>query len=200
MGGNHFTETASLLVLLGNTTVDRPPEAGKSVAQEETKDLKTITIVVGVVGLTIIIVCIIALILCHRRVKQATIAPVTDRSASPVTDDEEMSSDTKSERSGSKEILINALTLPTPTGKKGMLPPLQMKDTSTETEVKKKRWRRRKKNKEPEIYDGTREYEKQVDPEFFKTNDKQKIKRSTRSKDTKTDPKYWMTVPNENET
>lgn len=162
--------------------------------------------VVAVIALIAIAVLAIAFALYHRKQRKA-IAPGDQSQSETSTDTEEIQS-TKSMqwppvKSESKQDLLGSSTnvamLPTPEGKGNRLPPLEVKDSSTETEtvVKKKRSRRRNKNKEPEIYDGTKEYEMEADPEFFDSTDKSKIKRSSRSKDTKTDPKYWITVQND---
>lgn len=77
------------------------------------------------------------------------------------------------------------------------LPPLPLRDSATETteETRKKKSRRRNKNKEPEIYDGTKEYNMGLDNEFFEAPDKAKVKRSQRAK--KTDPRLLIQVPND---
>lgn len=79
------------------------------------------------------------------------------------------------------------------------LPPLPLRDSATETseETKKKRARRRNKNKEPEIFDGTQEYNMGLDNEFYEAPDKSRVKRSQRSYDKKTDPALWIKVPND---
>jgi len=51
-----------------------------------------------------------------------------------------------------------------------------------ETDGKKKKRSRRRKKKEEEIFDGTKEYNMGLDPEFYETGDKSKVKRSQRSK------------------
>ena len=81
----------------------------------------------------------------------------------------------------------------------GALPPLPLRDSATEPmdETKKKKSRRRNKNKEPEIFDGTQEYNMGLDNEFYEDPDKSRVKRSNRSYDKKTDPALWIKVPND---
>lgn len=207
---NKFHSIASLIVYAGNySVVSGLTPSGKSPAAatgDDGSQFKTILVVVAVIAIIVISVLVIAFALYHRKQKKA-IAPGEQPQSETSTDTEEIQS-TKSMqwppvKSESKQDLLGSSTnvamLPTPEGKGNRLPPLPLKDSSTETEtiVKKKRSRRRNKNKEPEIYDGTKEYEMEADPEFFDSTDKSKIKRSSRSKDTKTDPKYWITVQND---
>lgn len=189
---NQLSQTVPMLITLGNDTVHLPPDAGKSTA-EEGSDFKLILIVIGVVALVVIVALLIGFLLYYKRMSRA-VRPDQDRPETPRTEEEELDTD----REGSKEILIDPMLLPTPAGKKGQLPPLNMTSTGTETDRKKKRSRRRNKKKEIDIYDGTREYDMAADPEFFKSAQKDKIKRSTRSKDNKTtDPNRRLTVQDE---
>ncbi|XP_060076095.1 protocadherin Fat 3-like [Ylistrum balloti] len=184
--------TVPLLITLNNHTVNLPPNAGKSTA-DEGSDFRLILIVIGVVALVIIIALLVGFVFYHKRMSRA-VRPEQDRPETPHTEEEDLDTD----RSGSKEVLIDPMMLPTPAGKKGQLPPLNMTSTGTGMDRKKKRSRRRKKVKEPDIYDGTVQYDMAADPEFFNSTQKDKIKRSTRSKDNKTtDPNRRINVQNE---
>ncbi|XP_033736952.1 cadherin-related family member 1-like isoform X2 [Pecten maximus] len=186
------SRTVPLLITFNNNTVHLPPDSGKSTA-EEGSDFRLILIVIGVVALVVIIALLVGFLFYHKRMSRA-VRPDQDRPETPRTEEEDLDTD----RSGSKEVLIDPMMLPTPTAKKGQLPPLNMTSTGTETDRKKKRSRRRNKKKEIDIYDGTREYDMAADPDFFKSTQKDKIKRSTRSKDNKTtDPNRRLTVQNE---
>ena len=78
---------------------------------------------------------------------------------------------------------------PTVLGKRQQLDPLSLKDESTETEessIKKKKPRKKKKRL-MEIFDGTNKFEDKADLEFYMNPDKKKIKRSTKSKNMRTE-------------
>ena len=192
----HHSTTATLLIRFGNDTVVDQPNTGLSRTKESDKSsLQTILIVVAVLAIIIIVTLIVVFVLYRRSVNKRIVSPRDGRPVTPPTDEENLSHDNRSVTS--KELLLNPTMLTTPEGKAGTLPPLQMRDTGIGTDEKKKRSRRRKKNKEQEIFDGTREYDAEVSNEFLDASNKSRIKQSARSKDTKTDPKYWITVPND---
>ncbi|XP_071131585.1 protocadherin-15-like [Mytilus edulis] len=191
-------DDATLLVTLGNGTSVTPPPVGKSV-NDDTGNLKLVIIILAVVSLLIIIVIIIVFVVYHKKVAKA-VRPADDGKEGSA--DISHSQNWQAMNSGSKTELLasdmlNPALMATPDGRGNTLLPLT-KDSATGTG--KKRSRRRNRNKEPEIFDGTREYEGKLDMEFFTdANTKSKIKQSTRSRDTKTDPKYWITIPNDDE-
>ncbi|CAG2211142.1 unnamed protein product [Mytilus edulis] len=191
-------DDATLLVTLGNGTSVTPPPVGKSV-DNNSGNLKLVIIILAVVFLLIIIVIIIVFVVYHKKVAKA-VRPTDDGKEGSA--DISHSQNWQAMNSGSKTELLasdmlNPALMATPDGRGNTLLPLT-KDSATGTG--KKRSRRRNRNKEPEIFDGTREYEGKLDMEFFTdANTKSKIKQSTRSRDTKTDPKYWITIPNDDE-
>ncbi|XP_052068574.1 uncharacterized protein LOC127707868 [Mytilus californianus] len=191
-------DDATLLVTLGNDTSVTPPPIGKSV-KEDSGNLKLVVIILAVVFLLIIIVIIIVFVVYHKKVAKA-VRPTDDgkEGSADISHSQNwqaMSSGSKTELLASD--MLNPALMATIQGRGNTLVPLT-KDSATGTG--KKRSRRRNRNKEPEIFDGTREYEGKLDMEFFTdANTKSKIKQSTRSRDTKTDPKYWITIPNDDE-
>lgn len=146
----------------------------------------------------IIIIAIIIIFVVYYKKKTKSVSPKDD--GTERSDDISHSQKWPAMTSGSKTELLasdilNPAYMATLQGRGNTLPPLT-KDSATGTG--KKRSRRRNKNKEPEIFDGTREYEGKLDLEFFDdANTKARVKQSTRSRDTKTDPKYWITIPND---
>ncbi|KAL4240520.1 Protocadherin Fat 4 [Mactra antiquata] len=175
-----------------DTGLPGPPTGGSS------SDTSSGTNIIPIVVLAILLVlaitaAIVILIMFRKNQREMAIRPSDDKSE-PQTEEEELDGDDYNSKGFSNEKLVfgNKTTLgimtdefpPTPTERANTLPPLPLKDTATETmeTSKKKRSRRRNKNKEPEIFDGTREYNMGMDPEFFEATDKSKIKRSQRSK------------------
>lgn len=183
-----MSEFATILVSLGNDTT-APPLVGKTIKDDESSNLKLALIILGVLALLIIIGIIVVFYVYHKKVAKAV---------KPSDDDTDISISHSQNWQGSKaELLAGDMLNPAVLANMQGAPPLT-KDSATETG--RKRSRRRNKNKEPEIFDGTREYEGKLDLDFFMdSNTKSKIKQSTRSRDTKTDPKYWITIPNDDE-
>lgn len=185
-----LSDFVTVLVSLGNDTT-APPQVGQAVGNDDSSNLKLALIILGVLALVIIIGILVVFFVYHKKVAKA-VRPSDDYTDTPISHSQNWQ--------GSKaELLAGDMLNPAVTanveGRGNTLPPLT-KDSATETG--RKRSRRRNKNKEPEIFDGTREYDGKLDLEFFNdANTKSKIKQSTRSKDTKTDPKYWITIPND---
>ena len=175
--------------------------------KENSDGLLIPVIVLGIILFLIIIAIIIVVVLFRRKHKQTMVVP-RDTKSEPHTEEEELPIEEEEhyhEQAKSQERLVPTITSGTllyaeaPSVRAGTLPPLPSRDFATETEdvTKKKRSRRRKKQKEPEIFDGTKEYNMGADPEFFDSTDKSKVKRSTRSYPKETDPQLRLTVPND---
>lgn len=84
---------------------------------------------------------------------------------------------------------IDPSQFPVVKGPKNKLDPIPRRDESTETDgssIKKKRPRKKKKRL-MEIFDGTKKFEEQADPEFFQSKDKERRKRSMKSKNKRFD-------------
>lgn len=183
-----------------------PPQVGESSTKNEgPADLLIPMIVLGVLLAAVIAALIVVVVMFRKNKSRMSIRPTDDKSE-PQTEEEELHTEGEDfvGRADSNEKLVfgNKTTLgimtdlpPTPVGRANQLAPLPYKDTGTVTEGKKKRSRRRNKKKEPEIFDGTKEYNMGADPEFFDSTDKSKIKRSQRSK--KADNFQPITVPND---
>lgn len=184
-----LSEIATVLVTLGNDTT--------TVKIKGPKESSLLLIIIPVIAAIIIIAIIIIFVVYHKK-KTKSVSPKDD--GTERSDDISHSKNWPAMTSGSKTELLasdmlNPAYMATLQGRGNTLPPLT-KDSATGTG--KKRSRRRNKNKEPEIFDGTREYEGKLDLEFFDdANTKARVKQSTRSRDTKTDPKYWITIPND---
>lgn len=176
---------------------------------DDSHELLIAMIILGVLLFMLIIALIVIVVIVRQKHKEAIVRPA-DAKSEPMTEEEELPTDREDhyhEQSRSKEKLMSAipfvssgaLTYATPSTKPRQLPPLPSRDFATETEdvTKKKRSRRRKKKKEPEIFDGTKEYNMGADPEFFDSTDKSKVKRSTRSYPKETDPQLRLKVPND---
>jgi len=184
---------ATLLIQLDNDsssyTVNLSPQPGPSTLTTEARVQQSTpltAIIVGVIALLIIVALLLVLLWCHRKLKRS-VSP-KDSVAEEQTEAGEEEKQLR-EKFGSKELLMDPILLLNGTSK----------DITTGKEVaKKKHPRRKKKQQEPEVYDGTRDYDMKADLSFFINAAKAKIKLSTRSKNAKTDPKYWITVPNEN--
>lgn len=176
-----------------DTGISPPPSGASSSDSSVGMSLLIPLIILGVILLLVIAALIAVFILYRRKQRKMTVGPSDDKSE-PQTEEEELEADEYNSKGFSNEKLVfgNKTTLgimtdefpPTPTERANKLPPLPLKDSATETveHTKKKRSRRRNKNKEPEIFDGTREYNMGMDPEFFEATDKSKVKRSQRSK------------------
>ncbi|KAH3862866.1 uncharacterized protein LOC127866353 [Dreissena polymorpha] len=191
-----------------NSTETLPPDGA---ATEEDRGLALLIplVIVGVLLVGILAALVVVVILYQKKRKQTTVAP--DDKSEPQTEEEELNTDGESYAGHdfNKKIVFGNKTtqgistdeFPDTGGiRANKLAPLPLRDTGTETVEegqKKKRSRRRNKNKEPEIFDGTKEYNMGVDPEFFESGDKQRVKRSQRSYEKKVDPSTWITVPND---
>ena len=183
------------------TVAESPPD------KEKSDGLLVPVIILGILLFIIIVAIIIVVIFFRRKHKQTTVSP-GDTKSEPHTEEEELPPDMENqynEQAKSQERLVptgtsgSMLYAEAPSVRAGILPPLPSRDFATETEdvTKKKRSRRRKKQKEPEIFDGTKEYNMGADPEFFDSTDKSKVKRSTRSYPKETDPQLRLKVPND---
>ena len=185
-----------------------PATVAESPADKENSDgLLIPVIILGILLLIIIIAIIIVVVFFRRKHKQTMVGP-GDTKSEPHTEEEELPTDQEDhyiEQAKSQERLVPTVSsgallyAEAPSSRAGTLPPLPSRDFATETEdvTKKKKSRRRKKQKEPEIFDGTKEYNMGADPEFFDSTDKSKVKRSTRSYPKETDPQLRLKVPND---
>ncbi|XP_052759896.1 uncharacterized protein LOC128202789 isoform X2 [Mya arenaria] len=197
---------------VSNETDPMLPPIGAS-KEGSTTSLLVPVIILGIL-LAIIIAALVAVVILYRRKQQQLTVSPEDKSE-PQTEEEDLHTDGDSYSGrpdtnykhtfGNKTTRSVTADLPEIPDFKGIpagrLPPLPLKDTGTGTvdtdKPKKKRSRRRNKNKEPEIFDGTKEYNMGLDAEFFESGDKSRVKRSQRSYDKKVDPATWITVPND---
>ena len=172
-------------------------------------------IILAIILALVIAAIIVIFVIIRKKQRQMVVNPDAETKSEPQTEEEELPTDRPeelphvSDKNYNNKLVQNGKTTqgmttdplpPTPAGMGGMLPPLPLRDTATETVEgrKKKRTRRRNKAREPEIFDGTKEYNMGADPEFFDSTDKSKVKRSQRSYDKKVDPALWIKVPNDN--
>ena len=190
-----------------------PDYPDDEIQPEKSDSLLIPLIVLGVILFILVAAIIVVVLIIRRKQKQALVGPV-DTKSEPQTEEEELPTDREdhyndpsrsSERlvSGVPSVSSGALAFrDLPSGRGRTLPPLPSRDFATETEsvTKKKRSRRRKKQKDPEIFDGTKDYNMGADPEFFDSTDKSKVKRSTRSYTKDTDPQLRLKVPNDEPT
>lgn len=189
------------------------PTLTPDVAHKEDMDRRAsllIPLIVLSVALAVVLLALIVMLVINTRTQRKMVVRPTNDKSEPQTEEEDLHTDAEeyNSRSFSNEKLMfgNKTTLgiiadnfPSTSGGRGnRLPPLPLKDSSTETTEfkKKKRSRRRNKNKEPELFDGTRDYNMGLDPEFFDSTDKSKVKRSQRSR--KADSILPIQVPNDN--
>ncbi|WAQ96371.1 STAN-like protein [Mya arenaria] len=165
---------------VSNETDPMLPPIGAS-KEGSTTSLLVPVIILGIL-LAIIIAALVAVVILYRRKQQQLTVSPEDKSAP--------------NRGGGPAHGRRQLQRPT-----GHQLQAHIRDTGTGTvdtdKPKKKRSRRRNKNKEPEIFDGTKEYNMGLDAEFFESGDKSRVKRSQRSYDKKVDPATWITVPND---
>ncbi|XP_053392488.1 protocadherin-10-like [Mercenaria mercenaria] len=194
---------------LRNDTGYPKPPVGRSTEEKDGSSLLIPLIVLGVLLTIVIVALIVVFVIYRKKQREMAVGPAEDKSE-PQTEEEDLHTEGEdyTGRADSDERLVfgNKATLgimtddfpSTAGGRANQLPPLPMRDTATETTEgkRKKKSRKRNKNKEPEIFDGTREYNMGADPEFFDSTDKSRVKRSQRSK--KADPSLPIQVPNDN--
>lgn len=185
----------------------RPPVGQSKENTDSGSGLLIPIIVLGIILAIVLVALVVVFIIYRKKQREMSIRPADDKSE-PQTEEEDLHTEGEdyATRTDSNEKLIfgNKTTLGIMTdlpdvtnGKANQLAPLPMRDTGTETDEKKrKKSRRRHKKKEPEIFDGTREYNMGIDPDFFDSTDKSKVKRSQRSR--KADPPLPIQVPNDN--
>lgn len=187
------------------------PPVSQSKEGESGSDLMIPLIVLGVFLAIVLVALVLVFIIYRRKQREMAVRPADEKSE-PQTEEEDLHTEGEdyTARCDSNEKLVygNKTTLgimtedfPNTAGEKASrLPPLPMRDTATETTEgkRKKKARRRNKKKDPEIFDGTREYNMGADPEFFDSTDKSRVKRSQRSR--KADPALPIQVPNDNPT
>ena len=184
-----------------NGTVPDYPDEPEEPAEKDNSLLIPL-IILGVL-LFIIIIAVIIILLCIRRKQKQTIIRPEDAKSEPQTEEEILPTDREDARSRDKlvsSISTGALIFKDPpSARSGKLAPLPSRDFSTETEsmTPRKKPRRRKKKRDPEIFDGTKEYNMGADPEFFEDPDKSRIKRSTRSYSKDRDSQLRLQVPND---
>ena len=165
---------------------------GASKIKDDNKNLELIAIIVGAISVVIIGILIFLIIFVYKRAKRQMSVLPESTPISPKTSVEDLVSDkpeTIDERVNNWKQAIDPEQWPTVLGKRQQLDPLSLKDESTETEessIKKKKPRKKKK-KLMEIFDGTNKFEDKADPEFYMNSKKKKIKRSTKSKNMRTE-------------
>ena len=186
---NRHFKTATLLVRLTNDSTYLP---GASKIKDDNNNLELIAIIVGAISVVIIGILIFLIIFVYKRAKRQMSVLLESTPISPKTSVEDLVSDkpeTIDERVNNWQQMIDPGQWPTVLGKQQQLDPLSLKDESTETEessIKKKKPRKKKKRL-MEIFDGTNKFEDKADPEFYMNSEKKKIKRSTKSKNMRTE-------------
>lgn len=163
----------------------RPPVGQSKENTDSGSGLLIPIIVLGIILAIVLVALVVVFIIYRKKQREMSIRPADDKSE-PQTEEEDLHTEGEdyATRTDSNEKLIfgNKTTLGIMTdlpdvtnGKANQLAPLPMRDTGTETDEKKrKKSRRRHKKKEPEIFDGTREYNMGIDPDFstLQTNPK----------------------------
>jgi len=186
---NRHFKTATLLVRFTNDSAYLP---GASKIKDDNKNLELIVIIVGAISVVIIGILIFLIIFVYKRAKKQMSVLPESTPISPKTSVEDLVSDkpeTIDEKVNSWLQSIDPEQWPTVRVTRHQLDPLSLKDESTETEessIKKKKPRKKKKRL-MEIFDGTNKFEDKADPEFYMNPDKKKIKRSTKSKNMRTE-------------